>query len=191
MTMPTIPTDLRARIESALTAAEAMTPGPWTARLWSLRVSPWCDDMEPMASIRAPSGGDGGERRPVRDVATVHEDGMRPDEQEANAAGIVALRNAAPDLRALLALLDAPAGLTVGAALADPRVQDGSHEVHATNPDGGFSPSIRIVGDEIRWMLTGSRGWREEYGLSAKMLSAGVYAWPCRLVPIPNERGAL
>ena len=118
------------------------------------------------------------------------------------------------DLAALLALVEAPAPLTVGAALADPLVQAGTHVVEY-NDEGawrawrqlrsgkreslstrafiqGFrgSPPERTMA-WLAWMSTsvdnldGAEVWTEEY------------ARPCRLVPLadadrdPAERGPL
>lgn len=83
-------------LDGAREAHEKMTPGEWSVRLWSVRVAPECDDMEPMADILAPSDPD--DRRPVRNVASVHENGRDPDAQEANARGIVADHAAVDEL---------------------------------------------------------------------------------------------
>ena len=104
------------------------------------------------------------------------------------------------DLAALLALVEAPAPLTVGAALADPRVQDGSHvaeysgehdvaEYRQTRVDAG---GFRIWS---RWRLADRWGpWRDN-GNTA--LDGCDVRKPCRLAPLadadcdPNERGPL
>lgn len=93
-------------------------------------------------------------------------------------------REAAEATSASSTSVPAPAPLTVGAALADARMQDGSHELHITHPHpGSLSIRIRIIDDALWWQYARSKGWREARRLPASQLSAGVYAWPCRLVP--------
>lgn len=87
--------------------------------------------------------------------------------------------------------------MTVGAALADPRVQDGTHSVVAI-PPVGFGAAIRVIDGEIKWQFTGQDGaWRSRHVLGAATLSAETFAMPCRLVPLasadlpPDSRGPL
>lgn len=190
----TIPTDLLARLRAVLTAAEAMTPGPWLTE----------SGPRLRGAISTEIGG------LPRQVANA--DGQAPqfedprivpdpaDRQHANAVGIVALRNATADIASLLTLVEAPAPLTVGAALADPRVQDGSHvveysgkhdvaEYRQTRVDAG---GFRIWS---RWRLADRWGpWRDN-GNTA--LDGCDVRKPCRLVPLtdadrdPATRGPL
>ena len=80
-------------------------------------------------------------------------------------------------------------GLTVGAALALPEVQDGSHVVEYRHGTAWY----RLAGSGlVRWG-DGDGRWRWDDGT----MWLDAYAVPCRLVPIseadrdPNDRGAL
>ena len=100
-----------------------------------------------------------------------------------------------------VALVETPAPLTVGAAMADPRVQDGSHVVEYV--DGGCYEQLRVTlnrGDRLHVRFrdaTGefSRAWTVGWIPAAP--TATRYTYPCRLVPLadadrdPNERGPL
>lgn len=109
-------------------------------------------------------------------------------------------------------LAPAPAAevMTVGAALADARVQDGSHVVEWIG-DGDDRRARQYKVDRerfangnerdeicVRWPVTG--GWSDYYDAVDTTdgdLGASQLAAPCRLVPLadadrdPNERGAL
>ena len=104
--MTTIPTDLLARLRAVLTAAEAMTPGPWTVHL------PSSLDRDDLAHIETPD-------------RTCEWQWFAWDEPgaEENMRGLVALRNATADLAALLALVEAP--VSVPTWTVEPYGRDG------------------------------------------------------------------
>ena len=230
--MTTIPTDLLARLRAVLTTTEAMTPGTWSTH----------EDV-PRAIVA--------DADPHMSLLGLDVDGCAIVYKPADAAGLVALRNATADLAALLALVEAPAPhvdrddlalamvaagdnsghadairsgrtplpgwalaaasvaiarltgqapapLTVGAALADPRVQDGSHVVGVrglVDPGPNFYMQFRVDRYVQSRMLLGQGAWMT-WGVHSIVNGADL-ALPCRLVPLavadrdPNERGPL
>lgn len=171
--MPTIPTDLLARLRAAI--ADAKDDGHAYA------VATRADLAALLALVEAPAvlTEDDLTMRVARAIFDARCPGIRWADEDAPAYLAAA--------KAAIGGMD-PSALTVGAALADPRVQDGSHVVEY------------ILGDE--WLQLGKGGVRR-WCLGAGWLPTGdrlwldVYALPCRLAPLatadadPATRGAL
>jgi hypothetical protein len=86
--------------------------------------------------------------------------------------------------------------LTVGAALALPEVQDGSHWILVDDPPDGYSDGyrVRVAGMEasVCFDVDGMPGDEEEDWGGIGDLNACGFADPCRLVPLePESRGPL
>lgn len=112
---------------------------------------------------------------------------------EAQALGLDALAD-----RARLLELVAAQPLTVGAALADARVQAGSIMEYSAKHDGGSWRQTRVITPggrvESRWWNRGWCPWRSDINGSVDGADATK---PCRIVPVaeadadPATRGAL
>ena len=89
-------------------------------------------------------------------------------------------------------LADPARGLTVGAALADPRVQVGTHVVELRGRDRWHQVVVRGHRFETRALVDGSWSDLRSYTLDALDITC-----PCRLVPLadadrdPATRGPL
>jgi hypothetical protein len=108
------------------------------------------------------------------------------------------LRRAVGDAARVVPLVPAaPAPvLTVGAALALPEVQDGSHWILVDDPPDGYSDGyrVRVAGMEasVCFDVDGMPGDEEEDWGGIGDLNACGFADQCRLVPLePESRGPL
>jgi hypothetical protein len=97
------------------------------------------------------------------------------------------------------ALPSGEAVLTVGAALALPEVQDGSHWILVDDPPDGYSDGyrVRVVGPDAQvcFDADGMPGDEAEDWTDLGALNAHGFADPCRLAPVaavdesPESRG--
>ena len=180
--------DLIVRAQAVLDAAEKMTPGPWKAR--GVMIDPEIACIPHRPSMYTLGRTD--ESTPADDARA-----------DTDATGIAILRNAAPAvIRDLIArLADQAPGLTVGAALADPRVRSGEFIVEYDRP------RVQKV-EQMGWYRNGldadfrvrsrhtDEPW-DEWRNNDRGVWPGTLDIRCRLVPLadadrnPAERGPL